>query len=179
MIFRRINGRIVPISNDTKKGAAELGAGVGISVGSGALAGKLAKGAQKAAIDADKAYDRSHDLFTWASKRKSMAGVIASDKSWKIGDRLKKIESVAFRSSSKVKKFGVVASGAFVASGVNHLLNNTRLKDSKYKPEVAAASGAATAFAVHSLHFKVGGGLPFGQAAKMAFKAVKKIGRFV
>ncbi len=174
MIFRRVNGHIVPINENKKK--KEGGAAIVTGVVAGTAAGKragtmmheaaLAENAAREHTKRAQNFKSAGPLFETATAK--------SIKSARKAARLSNKQSVAFEKNAfRIRGAGIAASAGLVTAGVDRLMGDKNEKNKKKRAVAVGSIGTAVGFGVHSAYsHSVGlrGAKKFSHAFKRALK---------
>lgn len=181
VIFRRIGGRVVPISSERRDrvaGAATAASGVAVAGAAGSYAARMthaaahaentARSAVKQARAAKKATEKLGPLFKVKAEREyTKAG----------GNALRTMAKSRglYEHGVKVRHAGVAVGAGLVAAGVHRALSS---KDGERNPKAEAVTGAAAtgvaAFAVRSQYLKGMGNKTFKAIREAAVHVAKK-----
>jgi hypothetical protein len=185
VVFRRINGRVVPIrvtAADVAASGGLVGAGAAVAAASGVYASNLVRDAASAENAARKALSRSRFAVKQAEALGPLFAGPAKKAHLKAGEGALRtmVESRRlFDASLKARNIGFGIGSTLIGAGVYQGLKHTHLNDDT-KTKIGIAGGVATAthFAIRSGFLKgIGGrGVKVSAALAQAVRDVLKGG---
>lgn len=156
MIFRKINGHIVPIKIKREKaeGAGMVAAGLGVAAASGTVASRLVMSAAHAENQARNTLKAARKAKAAAEKIGPLFASTANKEYLRAGREALRtmVESrKLFDSSLGIRNAGYTAGAALIAGGVHRAMSQDGKKaNPKTTAAVAAGAGVAAHFAVRS-----------------------------
>lgn len=171
--FIRKNGRIIPIRQkkigelrrEGSKGNKLIAAGAAVTVGSGYVAGKLFKSAEKTSAFIEKSVDAAADLMVKTKKSKKTGKRIPkgqlSFSGFQIEQAAKKVpryKAKIFAASKMVKYGGLGLGGILLASGFDRVFDSAAKRDLGVGGEVASGFAGIAGVELLRRGFSIGTG---------------------
>jgi hypothetical protein len=168
VVFRRINGRIVPIKvKKVAKGSAELAGGAAVGVGTGIAAAKLVKKSSELTKQSRVKYrvaSQMFDHFTGQMNLFDKPDIHKAQQTMKTATKIRYAGMKAFKLRNNLLLGGAAVSGVLIASGfkrIREAMGGKKIKDEK----VSKVAGTVAALGVYATYYH---NLPLGSIAKVA-----------
>ncbi len=174
MIFRRINGHIVPIkenkSNEGKKAASLVAGGVAVASIAGAHAGNLDRSAALAKNEAKNEFAKR--VFKAKTKVGAQKAFQLRSPHFKTAAK-HRLESIrGHKAAQRIKVGGAAIGATLVGAGVHKALSGNKKISEDQKGAIATGAGIASYVAARSFHVKQFAGSGLWGAFKHAIKRV-------
>lgn len=159
VVFRRINGHIVPISRRKLEGAGIVAGGLAVAAASGKAAAHMVRNAAYAENEARAGVKVVRTAKSAAEKLGPLFAIKANQQYIKAGEAALKTMAQSrklFNTSLGIRNAGYTAGAALIAGGVHHALSKDNKQGvlSKSNAAVAAGAGIAAHFAIRSAFLK-------------------------
>lgn len=181
VVFRRINGRIIPIKNkssETKKGAAEIAGGGAVAAGAGLGASAMVKKALDLSHRSKNEFRIANQNFRAATGMNIKAGTFANPNLAKgaaktirsaVGKRF--VGKQLFRARNPVLHAGAAVAALLIGHGTNRIVDAHKKDKSPNYGAIGKAVGITAGVATYGAYYR---GLGFKKPVELVANVISK-----